>query len=312
MINTIERARGRWREILPQLGIDTRFLTNKHGPCPLCGGRDRYRFDDKIGDGTYYCNGCGAGTGLIMIRKLKGWDHRTACDEIDKIIGIGSNTVPAAAAPNRDASRRRSAIERAISAARSPGVVDAYLARRGLQARSPVLLGDARCPYFVEVGKERQLLGHFPAVVAPILGPDGSMQSLHRIYDADLDPRKKTLPPVGTINGGAVRLFDPDEDLGIGEGIENSLAAHELFGVPVWAALTANGIRSFVPPPGLMRFHIFADNDADNSFDGQAAAFELAKRLRIDKARSGLIIEVHVPPTAGADWLDMLVEKVVA
>jgi hypothetical protein len=30
---TIEPARNRWREILPQRGIETRFLTNKHGPC---------------------------------------------------------------------------------------------------------------------------------------------------------------------------------------------------------------------------------------------------------------------------------------
>ena len=36
---TLERARNRWREILPRLGIETRFLSNKHGPCPLCGGK---------------------------------------------------------------------------------------------------------------------------------------------------------------------------------------------------------------------------------------------------------------------------------
>ena len=52
MIGTVERARNRWREILPRFGIDTRFLTNRHGPCPLCGGRDRFRFDDRNGDGT--------------------------------------------------------------------------------------------------------------------------------------------------------------------------------------------------------------------------------------------------------------------
>ena len=30
--DTVERARHRWREILPQFGIETRFLTNRHGP----------------------------------------------------------------------------------------------------------------------------------------------------------------------------------------------------------------------------------------------------------------------------------------
>lgn len=176
-------------------------------------------------------------------------------------------------------------------------MVDAYLTRRGLSARSPALLGHARCPYFDD---EHRLVGHFPAVVAPILGPDGELQSAHRIYDADIEPRKKTLPPVTTISGGAVRLYDPDEELGIGEGIENSMAAHELFRVPVWAALTANGIKTFQPPRGLLRLHIFADNDSN--YVGQAAAFDLAHR----RNRDGLTVEVHVPPIADTDWLDVL------
>ena len=96
-MSTIERARHRWREILPQFGIDTRFLTNKPGPCPLCGGKDRYRFDDREGDGTYFCNQCGPGAGVILLRKRHGWDFRTACDEIDRVIG----TEAAPPAPHR-------------------------------------------------------------------------------------------------------------------------------------------------------------------------------------------------------------------
>jgi len=76
MGGTIERARHRWREILPQLGIETRFLTNKHGPCPLCGGKDRFRFDDRHGDGDYFCNQCGPGVGLILVQKKNGWDFQ--------------------------------------------------------------------------------------------------------------------------------------------------------------------------------------------------------------------------------------------
>src|SRR5262245_19737567 len=86
MIGTVDRARGRWREVLLQF-VEARFLTNKHGPCPLCGGKDRYRFDDRNGEGTYYCHQCGAGTGLIMLRKLKNWSHKEACDAVDGIIG---------------------------------------------------------------------------------------------------------------------------------------------------------------------------------------------------------------------------------
>src|SRR5271166_4393116 len=93
--STIERACGRWREILPALGVGPKFLINKHGPCPICGGKDRFRFDDKDGTGSYYCNQCGAGVGLILLRKLRGWDHATACREVDKVIGTGLRTQPA-------------------------------------------------------------------------------------------------------------------------------------------------------------------------------------------------------------------------
>ena len=49
----------RWLAILPALGVPSHFLRNKHGPCPVCGGKDRFRFDDKDGKGTFFCNGCG-------------------------------------------------------------------------------------------------------------------------------------------------------------------------------------------------------------------------------------------------------------
>jgi putative DNA primase/helicase len=244
----------------------------------------------------------------LALRKLHGWDYKTACDEIDKIIGTDSAPVNAPSPPEKPDERRAGMIRRALAQAGDSSVVDAYLTRRGLSARSPALLGHALCPYFIEdEGKDRhRLAGHYPAIVAPILGPDGELQSAHRIYDASVDPRKKTLPPITTIKGGSVRLFDPDEELGIGEGVETRLAAHELFRVPVWAALTEGGIRAFQPPPGLLRLHIFGDNDAN--YVGQAAAYDLAKRLHRE-TKGQLSVEVHIPPLVKgdkSDWLDVL------
>ncbi|MEQ9642507.1 MAG: primase-helicase zinc-binding domain-containing protein [Alphaproteobacteria bacterium] len=71
-MRTVDRARGRWPTILPRLGIAASFLVNRHGPCPLCGGRDRFRFDDRDGSGSYYCNRCGPGPGLLLVQKLNG------------------------------------------------------------------------------------------------------------------------------------------------------------------------------------------------------------------------------------------------
>jgi putative DNA primase/helicase len=185
--DTLERAQHRWREILPLLGVGTQFLTNKHSPCPLCGGCDRFRYDDRDGSGSYICGQCGAGVGIIMVRKLKGWDHKTACDEIDRILGeIGYQPASAPSArTNGTEGGRLARVQRALEEARSPRIVETYLRRRGLSVSSDVLRGDARCPYFDD---KRTLVGRYPAVVAPITGPDGFLQSAQRIYDADVGP----------------------------------------------------------------------------------------------------------------------------
>jgi putative DNA primase/helicase len=297
---TLDRARGRWREILPRLGIESRYLTNRHGPCPLCGGVDRYRFDDREGSGSYYCNQCGAGTGAILLRKLHGWDFKTACDEIDAIIGTDA---PAPAREPKtaadDTERKRRAIERVIAGAITPSIVADYFAGRGLPVTSDVLLGHPRL-WHAEAKRA------WPAVVAPIIGPDGSLQAAQRIFvapDVPRDARKTIMPPVVTIKAGAVRLFECDEELGIAEGVETAIAAQQLFRVPTWAALSAGNLEAFEPPPGLLRLMIFAD--ADLNHVGQAAAYALAKRL----GRSEIAIEVHVPPMPGTDWLDHFIQQ---
>jgi len=51
-----KRAEGRWPEILTELGISDAVLDGKHHPCPGCGGKDRFRFDNKQGQGNFICS----------------------------------------------------------------------------------------------------------------------------------------------------------------------------------------------------------------------------------------------------------------
>jgi putative DNA primase/helicase len=297
-IPTVERARGKWRHILLQLGVEERFLSGKQGPCPICTGKTRYRFTDKDRDGWGYCNKCGGMPGIVLLRRLYGWDYRTACLEIDRI--IGTDTAPAPCAPKRPDDRKRADILRLFNGTSDDEIVNEWLALKGLGVSSDILFGRRACSFY----EDGRLIGYEPAVIVPITSPAGEMVSAQRLYLRS--NAKKIMPSTGTINGAAVRLFEADDELGVAEGVATAVGAYQLFGVPTWAALSANGIKTFEPPPNIRRLHIFSDNDSN--FVGQEASFALAKRV----AASGVESNVNVPTDADTDWRDVLNTRVLA
>lgn len=304
MSGTIDRAHGRWPEILSRLGVERRFLTKKKGPCPVCGGRDRFRFDDKE-EGWFYCQACGPGPGHLLLRRLNGWDFQTMCAEVDKIIGREAPP-PRPEKPQKSSNAKAAAIDRLLAISSDQGVVDAYLEDRGITIGSPVLVGRRACQYFDDDGA---LVESFPAVLAPILAQDGTLVSVQRIWrKADVGASdKKPMPPIveGALNGAAVRLHDCDDELAVAEGVMTALAAHELFGIPCWATLSANGMRAFSPPTSVNRLIVYGDND--RNFTGQAAAYELARRM--STRADPIECLVCIPDDPGTDWNDELVRR---
>lgn len=48
-------AQYHWPEIHAAIGIDPKFLRDKHQPCPACNeGHNRFRYDDEDGNGTFF------------------------------------------------------------------------------------------------------------------------------------------------------------------------------------------------------------------------------------------------------------------
>ena len=82
-------------------GLSPEQLTNKHQPCPACGGTDRYRWDRDDGPGGWYCNGCGGkdrmgggGTGMDLLMRVTGMDYRDAARKVEAHLGITSRPEP--------------------------------------------------------------------------------------------------------------------------------------------------------------------------------------------------------------------------
>jgi len=96
MTRVNDLARGHWPSILSALaGLSSDQLTDKHQPCPLCGGTDRYRFDDQDGSGSWFCNQCGGpqqsgggGTGMELLMRRTDWEFKEAAQRVEQHLGI--------------------------------------------------------------------------------------------------------------------------------------------------------------------------------------------------------------------------------
>ena len=298
MRHVSELTTGRWPGLLAHFGIDADILTGKHGPCPACGGKDRFRFDDKDGRGTFFCSHCGAGDGFSLLGLAKGWSFRDAAREIEAVVGaISPVSRPTSAGGDPLEVCRRVWGESLRVTADDP--VGRYLHRRCADVLVPSCIRFH--PALVYRHDDGSMTKH-PAMICRIQDANGQGVALHRTY-LTAGGEKAAVSCVRKVLGkippsSAVRLFPATACMGVAEGMETALSAFLSFGVPTWAAVSAAGLEKWTPPAGTKHVTIFGDNDQNGT--GQAAAWALAKRL----IAAGLVVEVKIPDQPG-DWNDV-------
>ena len=141
---------GQWHGVLEGAGV-TLPQGRKHGPCPMCGGKDRFRFDDRDGRGTWICNQCGAGDGLTLFARSSCLSVKEAIPLLASICGLSRGMSAsdlsrmeahrqkaaerAEQQRQKEASQRKAAAELANLMADEAIIIDAsehpYLARKG-------------------------------------------------------------------------------------------------------------------------------------------------------------------------------------
>jgi putative DNA primase/helicase len=297
-MNVIDEAQGKWVGLMQHFGLNLKY--RKHQPCPMCGGKDRFIFDDKENRGTFHCNNCGAGTGFTLLTKVKGWEMRQAMAEVEKVVGGYVKTMNDVTI---DDAKRRKALNEVWSGARE--VVEGDPVHKYLSQRTG-LLEVPRSIRFHPALWHSDEKAEFPAMVAKITGPDNKPVSIHRTYLTDNGEKapieKSRMLMAGSLpEGSAIRLFPYSEVLGVAEGIETAISAWSISGIPTWSVVSASILLKWTPPPLVKRLVIFGDND--KLYAGQMAAYHLAWRM----ASKFLDVSVVIPQTTGADWNDVLV-----
>ncbi len=165
-------------------------------------------------------------------------------------------------------------------------------------------------PYWQHQGNDKvsEKLGTFPAMVAPLIAPNGRMVALHRTFltsdgrKADVPSPKKLTGTAGPLAGACIPLHRPARGcIGIAEGIETALAAWCASTVPTVASYCAGNLAAWRWPAGVQRLVIFADADKVGG--------EAARTLRMRALAARLHCEVLTPTTPGADWCDVWAER---
>jgi phage/plasmid primase-like uncharacterized protein len=270
------------------------------GPCPICGGRDRFSINTM--KGLWHCRGCSRGGDVIaFVQHVDGVDFRTAVRTLAGTDAEGVSNKPIECAkPDTDTQNTERALKLwATSVPIAGTIVETYLHGRGLHdlPGDEVLRFHPACPF-----------GDIRAACLVALYRDiGSNQpkaiARTAIDDTGAKIGRMTLGP---IRSAAIKIDDDadiEQGLTVSEGLESGLAGRQLNFRPCWALGSAGAIRNFPVLAGIEALTILTDNDppdANGRLAGQEAAAECVKRWR----SVGCEVNIVLPKNPGSDIAD--------
>jgi CHC2 zinc finger/Toprim domain len=243
------------------------------GPCPVCGGRDRFGVNAR--KQVWNCRGCDQGGDIVdLMRHIDGSSFRAA---VERLTGEQSPPRRPEEAPRRptpprpqnDGGRNRALLlwREGVDPRRT--LVEAHLKARQVEFGDDVA---------GEVLRWHPSIGAMVAVFRNI--QTNEPQAISRTF-LDREGRKLGRKFLGPVGGAAVKL-DPDEEvlggLHIGEGIETCLAARQLGLRPTWALGSKGAIGSFPLLAGIESLTILAEPDAEKEIEAVAMRWHAAGR----------------------------------
>ena len=300
--DVVTAACGHWPDLLAAVGIETP-PRGKHGPCPVCGGKDRFRMDNKAGRGTWICSHCDpqAGDGLDLVCRVTNKSAKEAAELIAPLVGLSAGSLDpaereriyqqqqtkAGAERKRAEQQRQKAILRAGAIMADCDQGDAsYLASKGLGT----LLGAVNRTLIREGGES------FPpaSLVVPLFNEMGELMNVQLIRD---DGTKRYL--AGGQKAAAFHRIEGGELVAVVEGYATGLSVHLASGATVYCAMDCGNLQAVA---AIVRHHhpdaqilLCGDNDAHTQGNpGKTKAEQAATAV------GGL---VALPPAAG-DWND--------
>ncbi|WP_429182786.1 DUF927 domain-containing protein [Aeromonas rivipollensis] len=301
--DVVSAANGQWPELLATLGVVVP-LRKQHGPCPACGGKDRFRLDDKGGRGTFICNQCGSGDGLDLVARVTGKPIKEAAHLVAGALGLSHVAIHtdererllqqqqarAVAEQQQQQIKRQKAARRAADIMRDckPGQAS-YLVHKRLRWPSGLLNST-----LIRVGEETFPYG---SLVVPLFNETGELVNVQLIRH---DGVRHYL--AGGQKAGACHRILGNELIAVCEGYATGLSIHLATGATVYCAMDAGNllavarlVRGIDDPLQPCRVILCADNDANT--EGNPG------KIKAEQAAAEVGARVALPPIPG-DWND--------